>query len=530
MSTELRADSRFNRRRVLIVCAHLRRGRIKRKSRHFFQPTSGLQIGSLIDQTRYQITLHHEDWHGPYDTLGCERDYDIVFLTGLQPDFDRMRQLSFHFRRRGAVVVAGGSICTLFPEFATEFFDVVCVGGVDSVTDVIADFEVGRLQAVYRSPQQRITDYKIDYGLLSRHGIRTFPHLVEASRGCNFRCSFCVIPAEGATHTSYKLQFVAESIDNAIATSPWWSLRRLYPIFFFVDNNFSDNRADMLAVCDLMQRHHRVRAWGALVTQNILKDYDLIARLARSKCVALFVGLESFDPSFLRRFNKTQNMSRRGTVIDDIAHAERQGICILYGYLFDPRTQTVGDMESQIKIIANNPLIPPPAFYSVVLPLAGTASFWEDAAAHRLAPNLRLRDLDGETIAYSNLADLPDKLQDFVAKMARHPQQLISVRQALRKIVLRLWNAGRFGPLRIYVVISSGLRAVFSGHESNRKSFFAGDEMLDPQYSEFPSSITQEDWRRYFAPIYLTDEHGQLAPWLWRYMPTSKSQNRSKST
>ena len=60
-------------------------------------------------------------WHGPYDTgtLAPGR-FAIVFLTGLQMDFDRMRQLSYFFRRAGSLVVAGGSICTLFPEFARK--------------------------------------------------------------------------------------------------------------------------------------------------------------------------------------------------------------------------------------------------------------------------------------------------------------------------------------------------------------------------------------------------------------------------
>ena len=523
MSTGLKETGRPERQHALIVCAHLRRGRTKRRSKHFLQPISGLHIGSLIDQARYEVTLYHEDWHGPYDTRGSRARYDIVFLTGLQPDFDRMRQLSYHFRREGAVVVAGGSICTLFPEFAAEFFDVVCVGGVDSVADAIADFEAGRLKPIYRSPQQRITEYRVDYGLFNRHGIRTMPHLIEASRGCNFRCSFCVVPAEGATHTSYRLKSVADAIENAIVTSPRWSLRRLYPMLFFVDNNFSDNRADMLAICDLLRRHRKVRAWGALVTQNILRDHELIQRLGHSKCVALFVGLEFFDPTFLRRFNKKQNLSRHGSVIGDIAHAERQGICIMYGYLFDPRAQMVAEMEAQIAAIVDNPLIPPPTFYSVILPLAGTASFWEDAAAGRLAPNLRLRDLDGETIAYSNLADAEDKVEAFVKKMALRPHELMSVRQALRKVLWRTWNARGFHPLRAYLFVSSGLRAVFSeGHPANRTSYFAGDETLDPQYAEYPRSISREDWQRYFAPIQLTDENGHLASWLSRYAPSER--------
>ena len=172
-----------------------------------------------------------------------------------------------------------------------------------------------------------------------------------------------------------------------------------------LDNNFSDDRAHMLAVAELMGSHPRIRGWSALVTQNILHDRELIRKLARLKCMVLFAGLESLDHEMLRRYNKTQNMSRRYNVVDDVAFAESQGIAMCYGYLFDYRHQTAAEMERQILAIAQNPLMPMPVYLSVVAPLAGTASFWDDLRLGQLAPNLRLRDLDGETICHSKLAD-----------------------------------------------------------------------------------------------------------------------------
>ena len=41
--------------------------------------------------------------------------------------------MKYFFRRSGATVVAGGSICTSFPEFAIRFFDVVCAGVDDAL-------------------------------------------------------------------------------------------------------------------------------------------------------------------------------------------------------------------------------------------------------------------------------------------------------------------------------------------------------------------------------------------------------------
>jgi hypothetical protein len=96
----------------------------------------------------------------------------------------------------------------------------------------------------------------------------------------------------------------------------------------FLDNNFSDDRAHMLSVANMLGSHAKVRGWSALVTQNVLHDRELIRTLARLKCMVLFVGLESLDREMLRRFNKTQNMSRRFSVVDDIAFAESLGIAI----------------------------------------------------------------------------------------------------------------------------------------------------------------------------------------------------------
>jgi hypothetical protein len=87
------------------------------------------------------------------------------------------------------------------------------------------------------------------------------------------------------------LQSVAEAIDSAVKTSPFLSFRRWYPIILFLDNNFSDDVKDMLALCELLRANKKVRGWGALVTQNVLRDQTLIRTLAAAKCNGLFVGL-----------------------------------------------------------------------------------------------------------------------------------------------------------------------------------------------------------------------------------------------
>jgi radical SAM superfamily enzyme YgiQ (UPF0313 family) len=482
------------------------------------QPISGLHVASLIDQAVFDVRLHHEDWHGPLEVADC-KGYDLVFLSGLQVDFDRLRQLSFYFRRSGAVVVAGGSICTTFPEFASQFFDAVCAGGVDSVPAVVADFLKGSLKPIYRSPIALISSYALDYGLFTRSRISPAVHLIEATRGCSFKCSFCVIPTEVGGHASYDFNQLTKTIDNAISTSPRLSFRRLYPIFMLLDNNFSDYRDHMLRVCAYLKSNPFVRGWVALVTQNVLHDRELIRHLAVSKCLGLFIGLESFDVNLLRRYRKTQNLSKRHNVIDDIAYSESQGVTITYGYLFDPRHQKASDMERQIRAIAENPLIPMPIYMSVVAPLAGTESFWDDLDSGRLAPNLRLRDLDGETIAYSQLADRADVIVTFVEKIFRRPWTVVGRVGILLKTLRRLVKSGTLNPIRWYFMAVGTLHCFIwsRGTPSQPRSYLAGSDTLDPQYFERPDDLSDQDSATYFDPIYLTDAAGGPSDWLKPY-------------
>jgi hypothetical protein len=277
----------------------------------------------------------------------------------------------------------------------------------------------------------------------------------------------------------------------------------------------------MLRVAEMLGTHPRIRGWSALVTQNVLHDHELVRTLARLKCVGLFAGLESLDQEVLRRYNKTQNLMRRQNVIDDVTFAESLGIPILYGYLFDHRHQTAAEMEQQILAIAANPLMPMPVYLSVVAPLAGTASFWDDLRNGQLAPNLLLRDLDGETICHSRLADKREAIVDFIERMFRRPWTVVARFQILKKTLRRIIRARSLDPMRWYIIASANFHCFIWSSEtpSQQRTYVAGDDTLDPQYFERPDDLSDADHSRYFEPVRLTDASGQAEEWLQPYIP-----------
>ncbi len=144
-----------------------------------------------------------------------------------------------------------------------------------------------------------------------------------------------------------------------------------------------------------------------------------------------------------------------------------------------------------------------------------------------LAPNLRLRDLDGETIAYANLTDDPEAIVDFVEKPFRRPWEVVGRFGVLTKTIRRLFRSGTLNPIRWYFIAAANLHCfLWSRAEiSADRTYLAGTDALDPQYFEHPSDLSEEDRRQYFDPIFVTDAHGE--PLAWLRSPTARGGLRS---
>jgi hypothetical protein len=164
--------------------------------------------------------------------------------------------------------------------------------------------------------------------------------------------------------------------------------------------------------------------------------------------------------------------------------------------------------------------MPMPVYLSVVAPLAGTASFWEDLRNGELAPNLQLRNMDGETICHSRLADRTDAIVEFIEPMFRAPWKLVPRWTIIKKTLRRIARSGSWNPWRWYVIASANFHCFIwsSTTPSQKRTYVAGTDALDPQYFERPADLTEEDRQRYFEPIYLTDAQGGAAEWLRPYV------------
>lgn len=98
------------------------------------------------------------------------------------------------FQERGAKVVLGGIRPSTLPEEAARHADAVVIGeGELTLPRLLEDFKQGKLEQFYRMPRMVDSwDQKLPrWDLLPESYM--FREALTATRGCNYRCTFCSI-------------------------------------------------------------------------------------------------------------------------------------------------------------------------------------------------------------------------------------------------------------------------------------------------------------------------------------------------
>ena len=222
--------------RVGIISVFVDYHRRGRKNRLSLQPQIGPLIAGLLPAD-VEIEISNETFHD----LDWSRDYDLLFISALHPDFDRARQISHYWRARGARTVYGGAMASTYPDLCQPWFDAVVVGDPEStVPAVYRDFCAGTLKPRYHGPDYRpaqVPTPRFDLLVGKAH----HPLCFEATRGCPFSCEFCVLSGLGTRH---ELRPVASVIRDIVAGQrmlegrvPRFKTR----IVGFSDNNIGGN-------------------------------------------------------------------------------------------------------------------------------------------------------------------------------------------------------------------------------------------------------------------------------------------------
>jgi radical SAM superfamily enzyme YgiQ (UPF0313 family) len=387
----------------------------------FVPPITGIHLAA-ITPVRHEVRVIHQQ----VEPIDYDTDANLVaisFFSGFAPEAYRVMDA---FKRRGKRVVAGGPHATFSPEEVLRHCDAVVVGEVESVwADLLDDAERGELRRIYRGeplPLNKLPTPRYDL-LSDRFFVR---RVVQATRGCPFACSFCTVPT---INPGFRMRPVPDVIEDIRYDrfKHWWQRK----VVWFWDDNLTANRSYIKELLEAMVPLKRW--WLTQASMDIAKDGELLDLMARSGCIGVFFGIESFGDESLKAANKRQNRVDYYRECIEAVHA--RGIAVMAGFIagFDGDTsQSIEAMAHRLyKIGVDVP------FLSVLTPYRGTPLYDRLAREGRLLQDRGWEFYNGYNVTFRPQGMEPDDLLQAHRTLWR---TAFSLRYVLKRIARSAWR------------------------------------------------------------------------------------------
>lgn len=237
------------------------------------------------------------------ETIPFDESTNLVAISVETYTAKRAYQIASEYRKRGIPVVMGGFHASLCPDEVARYAESVVIGEAETLwAQVLDDARHGTLEKFYRSEGRPSLELlKPDRSIF--RGKRYLPiGLVEAGRGCHFKCDFC------AVQTVFNRTQTRRPIDRILDEVR--SLKDSKRLFFFVDDNITSNISQakefFRALIPLNIR------WVSQASINAAHDEEFLDLLVRSGCQGVLIGFESLNPDNLVAMDKTFNMAKGG--------------------------------------------------------------------------------------------------------------------------------------------------------------------------------------------------------------------------
>jgi len=258
-------------------------------------PSLSLAVVAASTPPRWETDLCDEGF-GPVDP---EHGADVVAITGMTAQAVRAYEIADAFRSRGKTVVMGGFHASNLPDEALGHVDAVVVGEAEAVwPGLLADFEAGRLQKVYRA-DQLVDTADIPAARRSIFDGKGYllTNTIQTTRGCPYDCEFCSVTAYfGRKYRKRPVEAVLEELAG---------MRKRGSYAFFVDDNIVVDRSYSLRLFRGMKGMGL--KWLSHASLDLADDPELLQAIGEAGCIGLFVGFESLDEEALRAMGKRTN-------------------------------------------------------------------------------------------------------------------------------------------------------------------------------------------------------------------------------
>jgi radical SAM superfamily enzyme YgiQ (UPF0313 family) len=304
-------------------------------------PVLALPVLAGLTPAEHEVVLIDENIEEiNFDAL---ESFDVVGLTGMTVQRDRMREILEELHARGIFTVIGGPWVSVVEDWFEGLVDVTFVGEAEETWPRFLD-EWSRGEHQSRYEQAEKTDMtKVPLPRFDLVQFREYAMgCVQTSRGCPFQCEFCdIIVIFGRKPRIKTPEQVVAEID---------AQHRLgCRVIFLVDDNFIGNKKAakviLRAIIGWQRQHGYPLAFFTEASLDLAEDDELLRLMAEAGLIAVFIGIESPDEEALRETKKYQNV--RGSLVDRVRKVQEAGLEVYAGMIvgFDQDDSTVFDRQ-----------------------------------------------------------------------------------------------------------------------------------------------------------------------------------------
>ena len=325
-------------------------------------PPLGLGIVAALTPDDWKVEIVDENFESfEY------KEADLVGLTAFTAAATRAYEIASLYRDRGIPTILGGIHTSMLPEETLQYVDTIVVGEAEGVwAKVIADFEAGKLQRIYRGEWLDLKEMPIP-----RHDLFHPGYIfssIQSARGCPMNCEFCSVTAFNGRR--YRQRPVEEVLDE---------LETVYQkrVFFVDDNIIGYGKQAAERAMDLFKGiiERRIKKdWFCQASMNFADNEYVLEYAAKSGCRMVFLGVEAENTDSLEEVNKKLNL-RMGvdTYEEAFRRINRHGIAVLGAFIYGMDSDTPEALRHRTDYILNSSVDVMQTTY--LTPLPGTRLF-----------------------------------------------------------------------------------------------------------------------------------------------------------
>jgi radical SAM superfamily enzyme YgiQ (UPF0313 family) len=293
------------------------------------------------------------------EDIDLDKKFDAVHIHFKTGTTLKAYELADKFRNKGNTVILSGSHASALPEEAKAHADSVIIGSAENLWPIIfKDLEDGKLKSFYKSDKNQDSISPINFSIppeLKLMGI------VEATRGCPYKCDFCQESniLNGSVFRTRAVKEVVEEIKSF-----------QQKVIFFCDASMTIDVSYTKELFKSMKGLNKKFICEGNV-DVLATDEELLKLSHEAGCIEWTVGFESFAQQTLDSVHKNTNKTE--DFYNAVKKVHRYKMSILGNFIFGFDDDNPDVFEFTEKNLAKLGL--DSARFAVLTPYPGTPLF-----------------------------------------------------------------------------------------------------------------------------------------------------------